>query len=525
MVYGTKYYVFYTYRNNSNTTVTADCYGSGKKLLATKTLAAGKSVTLQGGSFTPGIGDGILSGYIYLNGCTFGDTSGEYNGSNNSKTVSFKTKFDIELKEIYLADANGSRLDPTQIFTNQKVYIHHVYKNNSGGSVTVNGYHQNSAITVSGSYAFTLEANATKDVIVKIHTPTQAETTTITGAVWRNGKNATTEYFETNLSNNTKSLAITVLEMPYLEPIRPNQGYRQGTDVITSYYVHNDSSVVYNPSNGITVTMNVYNKDTGALVTTKTQTVYVPANETQLIWFKWSVPEDATSDFRIKATIVANGVEGVLVDKTYSLATYDQNNTPDTEFEGDKPSWWTYTKPDSDYGVGSNWSVWEWENGVFVKKNYGIFFNSGTATISPFRSPTAVLKDGVWCIRSGYGFTLSVGSATVEALYGGYLLPDSSAYTMPQYVYARYPEFQYKLTANNGVCGETTMEKVGQSWYLPDYLDYNGRCHFTPIWYPDGNYIVTVLGDDIWTPMGCYHVQTSAKLKISGSVYDDWYIS
>ena len=49
--------------------------------------------------------------------------------------------------------------------------------------------------------------------------------------------------------------------------------------------------------------------------------------------------------------------------------------------------------------------------------------------------------------------------------------------------------------------------------------------HFTPIWYPDGEYTVIIYYFDMWTPVGTVWNVASYSADISGTVFDDWYIT
>ena len=51
------------------------------------------------------------------------------------------------------------------------------------------------------------------------------------------------------------------------------------------------------------------------------------------------------------------------------------------------------------------------------------------------------------------------------------------------------------------------------------------RMHFTPIWYPDGNYSVAIVATDVWTPSGMIESRRNSNvIAITESVHDDWYI-
>ena len=102
----------------------------------------------------------------------------------------------------------------------------------------------------------------------------------------------------------------------------------------------------------------------------------------------------------------------------------------------------------------------------------------------------------------------------------GYSMPDYGAYTLPQYAVALFPEFYY-LT---GQGKSRTLELNGNTWNFRQNATY-GKIHFTPLWYPDGNYTAVVNQSDCWTPLGMISRQVKANtVIISGSAYDDWTI-
>ena len=50
------------------------------------------------------------------------------------------------------------------------------------------------------------------------------------------------------------------------------------------------------------------------------------------------------------------------------------------------------------------------------------------------------------------------------------------------------------------------------------------RQHFTPIYYPDGEYKLKSVLSDCWTPAGMIITYKTVTVQINGNVYDDWYI-
>ena len=70
------------------------------------------------------------------------------------------------------------------------------------------------------------------------------------------------------------------------------------------------------------------------------------------------------------------------------------------------------------------------------------------------------------------------------------------------------------------------MEEINGEYVLIEnpYAHGNDRVHFIPIFVDDGNYVVTLVVGDIWTPTGKISaVRQANEIKISGTLYEDWY--
>ena len=94
---------------------------------------------------------------------------------------------------------------------------------------------------------------------------------------------------------------------------------------------------------------------------------------------------------------------------------------------------------------------------------------------------------------------------------------------------ARYPEFNYSTGASatddlhlltESASGGYTADLVFKS---NPYSVSGNRMHFTPMWFPDGEYKVNYNCFDIWTPACMLTGTTGAKVIIDGSMYDDHY--
>ena len=119
-------------------------------------------------------------------------------------------------------------------------------------------------------------------------------------------------------------------------------------------------------------------------------------------------------------------------------------------------------------------------------------------------------------MKSGYGVKVSVtGDVDGSA--------PNSHITGLQTAVAYFPEFQYKsywrlLDLTRSGNPSTLQFKTNK------YSTYNRRVHFTPLWYPDSKYEVSVYAFDAWTPAGMLVANLSDYVTIKGNLYDDWHV-
>lgn len=149
-------------------------------------------------------------------------------------------------------------------------------------------------------------------------------------------------------------------------------------------------------------------------------------------------------------------------------------------------------------------------------------------------------------IRSGYGFGVKLemnnsgtsGSLTNRKIYVNDTELDDKLLARQFYSdlslddmsgSVKLPEFEYGSTmvelVNLG--GTVVMKKNPFSKYY-DTSDYSksdySRVHFTPVWYPDGEYNI-LIQTSLWTPRGKLYGHCFNTILIDGSVYDDWYVT
>lgn len=302
-----------------------------------------------------------------------------------------------------------------------------------------------------------------------------------------------------------------------VQPIAPNAAYREATQVITSYWLVNENDRDYLPSDGVTLRFDI--KDShGDLYHTLTRSqVVVPANDRNLIYIKWQVPEGLRGmPMVIQVSLEYGGIREIVAQRSYSTIPCEWYQTPDTQFAYAAPNGLFGSAP-AQQSISTAWSEYVYEGGRLVRKRYQLKMPVTTVSVSP-QSPTAEYRVGSWYMKSGYGFTITAAPVTPTTPTLGYTMAPEDSYTLPQYGYALYPEYGYAY--GEGTCTTLSGEELLS---LPQFLDY-GRVHFTPIWYPDGAYTVAVVRSDCWTPVGMVETISTQTLRIQGSVYDDWYV-
>ena len=340
---------------------------------------------------------------------------------------------------------------------------------------------------------------------------------------------------EENPYNNTIQATCTIKPDEYafgITPIENNAPYTEGMTVITSYLISNDSERDVLPDADTYVIFSVYYYDEDGIGITVDEQYWeglaIPIGEQNLVYFKWTVPDNmAGVTLYCECTVNANGAlkENNRDNNTATLTTVVadrvSSQTPNPAFSANAPSGYTPQSVPAESVGSASWTMWEYEDGAFVLKKYGIKIADGNPEITPDGNCASANKDnGLWTMKSGYGITLSF-APTLVALSGADM-PTADAYTSVQSAYATFSEYGYSTDA-----GEyRDLVSLEGEWYFAENegADQNDRIHYIPLWLSDGEYIVSVTMTEIWTPVGrITAVRSSNVILIDGSLYDDWY--
>ena len=339
---------------------------------------------------------------------------------------------------------------------------------------------------------------------------------------------------ETRSNNNSIQAQLEVKKYSELSTsaVTPSADYIEGNDIIASFYVSNDSSTPVLPSDHMSYRLEVYLVDgaTETLVSTQDKTdVVIPANRTNLVYFKWRVPENSAGKLYMFRGI-ANAGNTVRERNPDNNATFfmktvkakETSQTPNTRYERTAPNTYNPLVSSPTTTVGSaSWNEWVHEDGKFELRTYGIRAFAVDPVVKPDDNcKTAVLENGKWSMKSGYGISLAWNLKLIAM--SGYSMPDSSAYTEAQTIMALIPEYGYSTDAGK----YRSLEMAGGVYSFVENRDADGnaRLHFVPVYVANGNYTVSVTATQIWTPAGMITaIRNANTLTIDGTVYDDYY--
>ena len=444
---------------------------------------------------------------------------------NSDKTNTHETTWinlpvvqsDVALTSITLINSStGATLDPNNLKVGTNVKVRYTYKNNTETKVYVEGF-KNDKTQISGVYSIPAKSSITVDGYSFI-VPNK-RSLSIWGGVYLEGMGIYNTDYESNGSNNAMTLTCKVNHPLTLQPITPNADYRENTEVITSYWLKNSYSDDYTPAEDVSIKFCVYKGSNLIYSYTKTKAV-VPGNQNNLIYFKWKVPIGFNNaDVKITAEIVDDGASYNKVEKIYSTIPYKVVQTPDTQFEKKAPSGFEIPEDTYTRGTACEWWEYTYVNGEFVKTQYYTGLASGSVKIEPKNTQTATKNGSYWYMNSGYGITMSLTNGA-KVTNGSYPSAPEGSYTLPQYGYAYFPEYGYSKDSGK----ITTLNLSNGKWIFSATGSY-GNVHFTPLWYPDGDYIVRVELTDMWTPSGMMKNEyKSNRIIIKDSAYDDWYV-
>lgn len=179
-------------------------------------------------------------------------------------------------------------------------------------------------------------------------------------------------------------------------------------------------------------------------------------------------------------------------------------------------------------------------------KCHGIIEDWGYVTWSPvfhtltleinnedlYRSENSPNTNGSdYSIKSGYGVELNVDTNCILSRQGLIISVNDvrNAVVPPQYMEVFLPEYNYEnyaITSFNDYSGKDYEDENTFTLPTNPYSQFGQKCHFTPIWYPDGRYVIGTKISQCFCPAGMLYIcNGNTSINISGNAYDDWHIA
>ena len=299
--------------------------------------------------------------------------------------------------------------------------------------------------------------------------------------------------------------------------------YRTDTEVITAVEVKGGQS---DPDEPVSVTFTVDGKSY------RVNNVYYPQGDSQLAWIRWTTPEEPQT---LTITVRVRG--GGHVDKgtlQVEIVDLDENPPPDPNADDRNDGFLRPDIPENEEKTSAEWGVWRpwwqehwvWHSGdddddgywcdhgwwEFDLDRYSASLTASMELTPDEKAPT----DSGDTMKSGYGFNEKVTTHVSTT--------QSSAVTPAQNAVTYFPEFRYQDFWR-------LLERMDSGYNMTHefrenrYSTYNRRTHFTPIWYPDGDYTAYTWLLDCWTPAGMLSMNLTDSLTIDGNLWSDWHIA
>lgn len=320
--------------------------------------------------------------------------------------------------------------------------------------------------------------------------------------------------------------------------------YRIDTDVITAVTLSTTNEI--NSDSTATVSFSINGR------TYHMTDIVIPANRSQLVWVKWHTP---SSPGEVNISISTN--KGTLSNTSIHANVVDMNGNPPPDPTADdrNDSFRTPSIPNRQNVTSLSWGVWscrwhanwvwvpdwDWEsgshsascpancssghghwvdNGEYEDQGwYDYTWHSYSASLSTSMDISADAKNPTASgnvMKSGYGINMTASTRLNSGA-------PSSHITGAQTCVAYFPEFQYDyywrlLERTSG--GYSADFQFQQN----EYSTYNRRVHFTPVWYPNGNYTVYGIIMDAWTPGGMLQAGRTDSMAIRDNLFSDWHV-
>ncbi len=435
----------------------------------------------------------------------------ESNESNNTRSASFKVL--ASLPDLTVTSLTG---DKAVYEAGETVTITAVVKNigkKASAATTVR-------LTVPGIETFSknvsaLSIGATQTVTFTITAPTALSAQNISVTAFVDPDNIVAE---SNESNNTRTTTISINALrPDIEIVDSTiTDWYAGKEVTVSATVRNNTA---QPVPSVAIRMSIG----GA---SYTENIPIAGNGNNLAVFRITVPP--AGGYTVKFTADPDNV----LDETD-----ESNNTLTKNIQVQNVPAFIVADPDDTameqrykaYGLNSllvpaastyhTWQEVRLISGSYVTK---IFYVRLTTSFFIMPDERIAYADKPKQMESGFGFTVQCSTT----LMTNYDHPEKLVGA--QMVWVRYTESAYgQLSAWQNV-RDNLQVKTGMTggltatWQLAvnPYSVTGSRLHYTPLWYPDEEYVTWAQAFYAWSPVGQLYEHKTDTLIIEGDMYD-----
>ena len=438
----------------------------------------------------------------------------ESNESNNTRAASFKVLAYIPpMPDLTVTALTGNK---TMYEAGDTMTITGTVKNigeSAAAATTVR-------LTVAGIGTFSanlsaLSSGASQTVTFTCTAPTSlnAQSITMTALVDPNNLVA-----ESNESNNSRTVTISVNSLrPDIEIVDSTiTDWYAGMEVTVSATVRNQTA---QPVPSVAIRLSIGGRS-------YTESIPIAGNGSNLAVFRITVPK--AGSYAVELAADPNGALSETDEGNNSLTKNIQVLAVPASIVADPDSsemeqrYEAYGLTSLPTDASSSYHTWQevrLENGSYNTKT---FYARLTTTLAIIPDSRIAYADKPRQMESGFGFSVQC----TTTLTTNYDHPEKLVGT--QMVWERYPESAYGQFADWQNVRDSLEIKTGEAgdmtitWQLAvnPYSTTGSRLHYTPLWYPDGNYIAWAQAFYAWSPVGQLYEHKTDTLTIEGDMYD-----
>ena len=448
---------------------------------------------------------------------TAADSTGaiaESNEGNNTRAASFKLLAYIPpLPDLTVTALTGNK---TLYEAGDTMTITGTVKNigeSAAAATTVR-------LTVTGIGTFsanlsTLSAEASQTVTFSCTAPTSLSAQSIAMTALVDPNNL---IVESNESNNSKTMTLSVNALrPDIEIVDSTiTDWYAGMEVTVSATVRNQTA---QPVPSVAIRLSIGGRS-------YTESIPIAGNGSNLAVFRITVPK--AGSYAVELAADPNGALSETDEGNNSLTKNIQVLAVPASIVADPDSsemeqrYEAYGLTSLPTDASSSYHTWQevrLENGSYNTKT---FYARLTTTLAIIPDSRIAYADKPRQMESGFGFSVQC----TTTLTTNYDHPEKLVGT--QMVWERYPESAYGQFADWQNVRDSLEIKTGEAgdmtitWQLAvnPYSTTGSRLHYTPLWYPDGNYIAWAQAFYAWSPVGQLYEHKTDTLTIEGDMYD-----